>query len=63
MGVYIKGIKTPAIVKVHYLNGRRYVEDPRMPGDHRSQCSLKHSAVYVAWVLLSQRGVTFTIND
>lgn len=29
MGVYIKGIKTPAIVKVHYLNGRRYVEDPQ----------------------------------
>lgn len=27
--VYIKGIKTPAIVKVHYLNGRRYVEDPQ----------------------------------
>lgn len=29
MGVYIKGIKTSAIVKVHYLNGRRYVEDPQ----------------------------------
>lgn len=29
MGVYIKGIKVPAIVKVHYLNGRRYVEDPQ----------------------------------
>lgn len=29
MGIYIKGIKVPAIVKVHYLNGRRYVEDPQ----------------------------------
>ena len=29
MGIYIKDIKTPAIVKVHYLNGRRYVEDPQ----------------------------------
>lgn len=29
MGVYINGIKVPAIVKVHYLNGRRYVEDPQ----------------------------------